>query len=251
VLAEIHDGEIRTVTLSGIYATGYEHNIFYDPNTPVCIADVQPETWVQFASGVTNVDLTRLFERAEGSWETRRAYVTFSGEIHGPGIVAPDDTSFPGVAALANRARNRRYGHMGGHRTKFVVTSISDVKSVPDSVPWPSGPSSNPPRLVERAELPQYPPMAWNFGVTGDVILEVTVSGGRVVDVHVKSGDRMLSAEAIRNVKTWQLAAQTSATFTTTFSFDIEPRNTGESTSPRIELQLPENVRITAARNGW
>lgn len=250
VLATIKDGEHRTITLSGIYAGGYEHGIFYDPSTPKCQIDVQPETWVELAPGVKHGVLDRFFRTREGSWETRRVYATLTGDLYGPGIVASDDLALPQMAAFANRTRTRRYGHLSGYRTKFVVTSISGVKNVPEAIPWPAGSAQSVP-IVERAIVPQYPTLAWNVGITGDVVLEVTVSSGQVVNVEVKSGERMLTGEAIRNVKTWQLPADTNATFTTTFSFNVEPRKTGENAAPRIELQLPQRVRITAPRNGW
>jgi TonB family protein len=155
------------------------------------------------------------------------------------------------MAAFANRTRNRRYGHLKAYRTKLVVTEVDDVKSVPEAVPWPSARSTKAGPVVRRAEVPQYPEMAWNVGITGDVVIDVEVSGGQVAKAEVRSGDRMLAGEAVRNVKTWQFATGVSASFTTTFSFNVETRNTGESTSARIELDLPERVRITAARNGW
>lgn len=251
VLATISDGERRTVVLSGVYAASYEHAIFYDPNTVQCEADVQPETWVEFAPGVASAELTDIFKRREGSWNPRKAFVTFTGELYGPGAIAPDDVSLPQLAAFANRTRNRRYGHMNGYRTKLVVTRVEDVRSAPESTPSPSARSTDPALVVVHAEVPQYPKMAWNVGITGDVVLDVTVNGGQVTNVEVRSGDRMLAGEAVRSLKTWQFAADVSGEFTTTFTFDVEPRKTGASAAPRVELQLPNRVRIMAARNGW
>jgi TonB family protein len=250
-LGSIEAGERRIVTISGIYVVGAEHQIFYDPNELTCRIDVQPETWIEFARAVTSNELSRLLQRRRDSWESRRAHVTFTGELNGPGLVAPDDLSFPQMAAFANRTRNRRYGHLNAYRTKLVVTEVNDVKSVPESVPWPGGRSTSAVPVVRRAEVPQYPEMAWNVGIAGDVVIDVEVSGGQVSKAEVISGDRMLGGEAVRNVKTWQFATDVSTTFTTTFSFNVETRNTGESTSPRIELDLPRRVRITSARNGW
>jgi TonB family protein len=105
--------------------------------------------------------------------------------------------------------------------------------------------------VIENAEVPRYPEMAWNVGITGSVTIDVTVSGGQVSNAEVKSGDRMLSGEAVRTVKTWQFAHDTNATFTTTFTYDVEHRLTGTSRTPRIELQLPSAVHITAASNDW
>jgi TonB family protein len=133
------------------------------------------------------------------------------------------------------------------------VNGISGVKSVPESVAWdqPSGRSTPSTPVVEHAEVPRYPEMALNVGITGNVIIDVTVTGGQVSKAEVKSGDRMLSSEAVRNVKTWQFAPDTYATFTTTFTYDVEHRLTGTNRAPRIELQLPSAVHITAASNDW
>jgi TonB family protein len=253
VLANIRAGERRSVTISGIYVVGPEHQTFYDPKEATCRADVRPETWIEFGSGVASKELTALLKTPEGSGAPRRAYVTFTGNLYGPGAVAADDLSLSPLLAFANRTRNRRYGHLNSFRTKLVVSGVSGVKSVPESVAWaqPSGRSTPSTPVVERAEVPHYPEMAWNVGITGNVIIDVTVTGGQVSNAEVKSGDRMLSGEAVRNVKTWQFAHDTNATFTTTFTYDVEHRLTGMSRAPRIELQLPSAVHITEASNDW
>jgi TonB family protein len=253
VLANIRSGERRSVTVSGIYVIGPEHQTFYDPNEPMCRADVQPETWIEFLPGVRSDELDLLFKRRNGDWSSRRANVTFTGELYGPGAVAADDLSFSPLLAFMNRTRNRRYGHLNGFRTKLVVNAVNRVKVVPESVArdQPSGRSKPSTPVVEHAEVPRYPEMAWNVGITGKVILDVTVSGGQVSKADVRSGDRMLSGEAVRNVKTWQFAHDTNATFTTTFTYDVEHRLAGTSRAPRIELRLPSAVHITAASNDW
>src|ERR1700682_5840334 len=79
VLANIRAGERRSVTISGIYVVGPEHQTFYDPQEPTCRADVQPETSIEFLPGVRSDELDRLFKRGSGDWSSRRAYVTFAG----------------------------------------------------------------------------------------------------------------------------------------------------------------------------
>ncbi len=253
VLTNVQPGERQSVTVSGIYVVEPEHQTFYDPNEPTCRTDVQPEAWIEFVSGATSDELTRLLKTPEASGASRRAYVTFTGELYGPGTVATDDPSLSPLLAFANRTRNRRYGHLNGFRTKLVVSAVRGVKRVPESVAWdrPSGHSTPSTPVVEHAEVPRYPEMAWNVGITGNVVLGVTVSGGQVSNAEVKSGDRMLSGEAVRNVKTWHFAPDTNTTFTTTFTYDVEHRLTGANRAPRIELQLPSAVHITAASNDW
>lgn len=222
--------------------------MLYDPNEPSCRADMQPVTWIEFAPGVKNSELDRLLQKS------RRAYVTFTGELHGPGTVAPDDPKLPPVIAYANRIARHRYGHLSAFRTELVVSTINDVRSVPESLAseamWHRASSSAMP-VVERVNVPQYPDLARNAGIAGVVTIEVTVIGGEVTNAEVKSGDRMLSSEAIANVRTWHLAAGTNATFTTVYTYELQQRQTGASELPRIELELPQRVHFFAAANGW
>lgn len=250
-LASIGDGERRIVTITGVYIVGPEHQIFYDPNELTCRRDVQPETWVEFANDAVSNELNEIMRDRRPFEETRRAQVTFTGELHGPGAVRPDDPSLSPLIAFANRIRDRRYGHLNGFRTKFVVKDVTNVRSVPASSPWPARRPTREVTVVERAEVPRYPEMAWNAGISGDVVLQVTVTGGEVSNVIVTSGDRMLAPEAVQNVKTWKFTPSTTSTFVSTFSFNLEMRDTAASKAPRIELELPGRVRITAARNGW
>lgn len=250
-LSAIAPGHQQSVTVSGVFVVGPEHQLFYDPNEPVCPVDVQPETWLEFAPGVRNDELDRIMSSRRPLEETRRAYATFTGELYGPGALGPDDLSLASPLAFANRTRNRRYGHLNSYRTKLVVTGISDVKTVPSSAPWPLARTIGPMPMVTRSEVPRYPEMAWNVGITGDVVIGVTVTGGEVTKAEVRSGDRMLSDEALRNVKTWQFAPDTNATFTTTFTYEVDQRSTGASRAPHIDLQLPARVHITAASNDW
>jgi TonB family protein len=251
-LQTVEAGQRLNVVISGVYAVGPEHQIFYDPDELTCRFDVQPVTWVEFAATAGQSDaFAREINAADDSARVRRAYVTFTGELHGPGLVAPDDPSLPTMVAFANRTKSRRYGHSSGFRTKLVVTKIEHVKSVDESVVWPSVVTQPDSLTVEHAEVPQYPAMARNVGIAGDVVMKVIVTRGAVTEVHVISGDRMLSDESVRNVKTWQFSPETTIAFSTTVSYELENRRAGETTTPRVELQLPERVRVVGARNNW
>jgi TonB family protein len=246
-LESVTAGERRPITVSGVFIVGPEHQMLYDANEPSCKADVQSATWIEFAPGVTNNELDRLVQKS------RRAYVTFTGELYGPGAIGPDDTKLPPVIAYANRIAGRRYGHLSAFRTKLVVSAISDVRAVPESlsseVTWHRPSAAMP--IVERADVPRYPDLARNAGIDGVVTIEVTVSGGEVTSADVKSGDRMLSGEAVANVKTWRFATSTNATLITTYTYELEQRRSGTSELPRIDLELPARVHIVAAANGW
>ena len=82
VLASIKDGERRTVTLSGVFVVGYENASFYDPQEPTCVgANIQPDTWIEFAPGVKNNELDRLVKRRSGCTERTREPAVACGPL--------------------------------------------------------------------------------------------------------------------------------------------------------------------------
>lgn len=250
VLGRVGPGEQIPVTLTGIYVVSYEHQLFYNPATPTCAIDVQPVTWLEFSS---KFKADRSFdEHVRGE---QRVLATLSGVLWGPGEVKADDLSAPMMIAYANRIANRRYGHMNAFRTRFVVESVKDVRRVPNDVPsygeWAARRwKSDMPRLTS-SELPQYPPAAQNVGITGAVIVEVSVGGGAVKTTKVMSGDRILVDAVLTNIATWRFDASVEATFTTTFLFELQRRPTGADRNAQLDLNLPIFARIAAPMNGW
>ena len=89
----------------------FESQFLYDPRTLLCSLDVQPATWVVLSKSVTEDSRFREFAAP-------RAYVTFKGVLHGPGIVEEDDLSIPIVGSFANRIAFDRYGHHSIRRTR-------------------------------------------------------------------------------------------------------------------------------------
>jgi TonB family protein len=249
-LEAIQDGEQMPIVVSGIYSQSYEMQILSDPQRPFCQNDIQPSTWIEFSKGAgQNKELKRLVEN------DRRAFVTFKGTLFGPKKTAPDDEALPLLLAYANRTQGRRYGHLNTFRTKLVVGAVLGVHAVPDAVPWNVNwfmPSELPPALeVESAAIPLYPHMARHAGIAGRVVIEVSVTDGKVIGTRVLSGDRILAAEATRNVTTWMFSSQTSQRFTTTFLYSLERRRRGEDTNSKVEFNLPSFVKITAPSFGW
>jgi hypothetical protein len=126
-----------------------------------------------------------------------------------------------------------------------------------DSMPYP---------MLIRAEIPLYPPAAWSAHLGGKIEIEVTIEKGAVVDAHVKHGmielqgggeksavndDQIklvpyLSLPSISNVKTWQFEPEGRITFIVTYVYKIEGEQTLQPENPKIELDLPRAVRVTA-----
>jgi len=245
-LESVREGQRLPIVVSGIYTVGLEHRVFFDPAEPECATEIQPATWVEFAPGAElPPSLTALLA------ESGRAFVTFCGELFGPGMVGPDDRSLPLYAAFANRVGARRYGHFQAFRTKLVVSEVVAAQPVPPGTVTRGLGDWAPARAavdweVQHAEVPRYPGLAQRGGISGTVVIDVTVIDGEVGATEVRSGDRMLVDAAIVNIGTWRFKPNTNGTFTTTFFYQLERRRRGSGQGVTIELELPERVRVVA-----
>lgn len=123
------------------------------------------------------------------------------------------------------------------------------------------------PRLM-RADLPLYPALTRTLRISGKVDIEVIVEKGSVVDTQVKSTEiyvkdpqtnasydskaketmagKFLSDPSLANIKTWQFESQDRADFLVTYVYRIEGAETEVPENPKIELDLPQLVKITA-----
>jgi hypothetical protein len=119
------------------------------------------------------------------------------------------------------------------------------------------------PQLI-RAEVPVYPPIARAAHITGTVQIQVVVEKGAVTDAQVKSvvieshngsvlndeGTKKvgayLSNPSLANLKTWQFQSENRATFVVSYIFQIKGQETSLPENPRVELDLPLFVKITA-----
>jgi hypothetical protein len=245
-LGNVKPGDRIDVTVSGIFASG----VLYDPNDRLCDLDVGGDTTVEFEeSAQIDPELEAIID------EDRRAYVTFQGVLWGPPPIGEDDPSLPLMVAYSRRIGGRRYGHLGMFRTKLVVERVLEFDRVPAHVPS-IGESAIPrpesmfPVLI-AADLPQYPSAAQLVGIAGTVVVEVTVSGGEVVETGVLSGDRILVDAVIKNIETWRFRPEAEARFFTKFIFELEPRRTGGDRNTRLDVRLPSFARLNAAMNLW
>lgn len=102
------------------------------------------------------------------------------------------------------------------------------------------------PKLIQ-AELPLYPPIAQAAHIAGAVEIQVTVEKGAVVDAQVKSqSSPYLSNPSVANVKTWQFQPGDRTTFLVKYVYRIEGEQTSVPENPKVELDLPSLVTVTA-----
>ena len=102
--------------------------------------------------------------------------------------------------------------------------------------------------LVVQGDLPLYPAVARTAHVSGSVEVRVTVKDGEVIGTEVTSGNPLLATSATSNIKTWKFNKTANATFKTTFTYQLEKEEMLEASNPKIELELPTSVKITATR---
>jgi len=244
LLESISPGERRPATVRGIIVVGYETTMLYDPESPYCPLDVQSTTEVELSSKAPgNARLLKTAEASDG-----RAYVTLRGVLWGPDKVKEDDPTEQVIVAYSRRLP-LRFGHMSYSRTQFVVTEVLASDPVPATVPnlgaLKRPPESAFPLLLEAA-LPQYPELARRAGISGEVVVEVTIKAGRVAATAVTSGDRMLARAVLRNIETWRFGDDVEAKFTTIFVFVLELRRTGDDRNTRVDSRLPASATVVA-----
>jgi TonB family protein len=96
------------------------------------------------------------------------------------------------------------------------------------------------PRVVEHSD-PNYPPLARQTSIQGDVHVKITTDGEVVTTVEALDGHPLLKAATLENVRTWKFAHHKPATFVVTFHYKLNSGNTD------VEfLDTPGVVRIGA-----
>lgn len=250
-LAAARPGTTFSVELAGVYLTGTETQVLYDPSEPSCEQDVQPVTWVEFTpEAAPGASLEELLAR------DHRASVILKGELSGPKAPGPDNPALPVNISFANRVGGSRYGSSSRFRTQFVVKSVVQAEPVAELQSWekvalhdqylaPSTPD------LRTFAPPKYPLRAQRFGIEGDVLLRASFSRGKAQRVDVLNGDRVLSEAAVDNIKTWRLRAVAKATLDVRYVFKLEDRVLGSSREPRVQIDLPRRVEIVAPSLRW
>ena len=99
---------------------------------------------------------------------------------------------------------------------------------------------------LEHADVPAYPQLARTARVFGTVLVEVTVKDGTVIKTQVKSGPPLLAQSTEENIRSWRFNSLVNTTFTTKFVYQLETKEQLDPQNPKVELQLPLIVKITA-----
>jgi hypothetical protein len=168
-----------------------------------------------------------------------QADVVFEGEFFGLG--APD----PNLPEAIRKSYQHSWGQLGAFRTKLVVHAIHSLEPVPGDHAAKADVSHEVP-ILQGAALPVYPPIGQAAHITGKVVVELTVSGGKVASTEVKSGSRYLAGGTEANVKTWRFADDVNDTFTVMYTYAISGEETDGPTNPTVEMLPSLDVKITA-----
>lgn len=99
---------------------------------------------------------------------------------------------------------------------------------------------------VEHADIPFYPNLARTARISGVVQVEITVIEGKVASTKVKSGPPILASATVENILTWRFFPLVNGIITTKFIYQLETTELLDPQNPRVELQLPFFVKITA-----
>lgn len=100
--------------------------------------------------------------------------------------------------------------------------------------------------ILVQATLPTYPAIARVAHITGKVVVDITVNGGKVVKAEAKSGTHYLVIGALSNLNTWRFDDHVYGTFTITYTYSIAGEETSVPTNPAIEVLPSLDVNITA-----
>ncbi|MEJ2144811.1 MAG: energy transducer TonB, partial [Acidobacteriota bacterium] len=99
-----------------------------------------------------------------------------------------------------------------------------------------------------RGEIPLYPPIARSAHITGTVVIEVTVERGSVTGARLTSeSNPYLANPSLANVKAWQFQPEDRTTFLVEYVYQIRGEETLLPENPRVELDLPCRVKVTAS----
>ena len=100
---------------------------------------------------------------------------------------------------------------------------------------------------VTSANVPFYPGVAWSLKMGGTVELMISINKGAVVDARVISApSQFLSVPSLATVKSWKFRSKERQSIYVKFVYVIQGEPTEKPETPRIELDLPSLVKVTA-----
>ncbi len=101
--------------------------------------------------------------------------------------------------------------------------------------------------LVTHADVPLYPALARAARLSGAVHVLVSVKNGLVASADTQSSAAQILVNAAReNAKTWRFAPDANGTLKVTYIYELEKDEVIVPENPRVEMQLPSLVKITA-----
>jgi hypothetical protein len=101
--------------------------------------------------------------------------------------------------------------------------------------------------IVTHADVPLYPPVAVAAHHTGTVHLRVSIRQGAVLSADTDSAaPSVLVLAAKENIKTWRFTPDVTDNCEVTFIYELLEAHSVVPENPRIEMQLPSFVKITA-----
>jgi hypothetical protein len=222
-------GKQRSVQVSGIYRDGFEIGVLTDTACP------SEHTWAELdLQSTTNKETLRSMLDTAG-----QAEVVFEGTFYGAEV---PDSELPEAIRKSYQAG---WDHLGVFRTKLVVYAIQSLSPVPADHPAAADLSHDVPYRQEAA-LPVYPPIGRAASVTGALIVAATISGGKVTNIDVKSGARLLVGGTVANLKTWRFADDVNGTLTVTYTYAISGEETDSLMNPTVEMLPSLDVNITS-----
>ena len=101
--------------------------------------------------------------------------------------------------------------------------------------------------IVVHADVPLYPTLAVAARLSGVVHVRISVKDGSVLSATTtSSAPPILVSAAKDNVGTWRFAPDVSGTLEVTYIYELAKEESLVRENPRIAMDLPSLVRITA-----
>jgi len=106
-------------------------------------------------------------------------------------------------------------------------------------------PGNREPRCLVHLETPEYPNLAWDARIEGQVTVSIHIApSGKVTSALGRSGHRLLRVEAEGNVSHWIFAPGLEEDAEITYRFKLQKPEARRQSTPHVEFDLPYSVLI-------